>query len=178
MNSNGVAIREFYSGYRPPRSAFSIVQKLIRSVPEKYLRGLDCVVLTNQSGLSRRDRLGKVTSRGRRHPQSGVTGRYHHAQRGEKAWIELFVDKIEEGTSRISWVPLLREIFFGMVLFHEIGHHIDYTVKPEFREKENVADDWAKKLYGNFFRREHRYLLPIRKPLARLLMAVARSLTA
>jgi hypothetical protein len=62
------------------------------------------------------------------------------------------------------------------VLFHEIGHHIDYTVKPEFREKEDVADDWAKKMIGNYFTKEYRYLLPVRKPLAQFLKALVRSL--
>jgi hypothetical protein len=39
---------------------------------------------------------------------------------------------------------------FGQVLFHEIGHHVHTTVKREFREKEDVADDWATKLLGHY----------------------------
>jgi len=97
----------------------------------------------------------------------------HH---GEKAWIELFVDKLDTGIYQFWWIPLLREMAFAWVLFHEIGHHIDYTIKPEFREKEDAADDWGKKLFKNFFRKEYWYLIPVRKPLARLVKAFARSL--
>ena len=37
---------------------------------------------------------------------------------------------------------MLRDIGFGHVLFHEIGHHIHNTVRPEYDEKEDVADKW------------------------------------
>ena len=176
MVSNEIAIREFYNDYRPPKYAIRTVRKLIRTVPEKYLQGLDCVVLTNQSGMPRKHRLGKVTSRKRSYPRSNVIGLYHPAHNGEKAWIELFVDKLEHGIYRYWWIPLLREMAFGGVLFHEIGHHIDYTVRPEFREKEDVADDWGKRLFKSFFRKEYRYLIPVSKPLARLVRAFERSL--
>jgi hypothetical protein len=176
MDFNETAIREFYNDYQPPKCAIGTVRKLIRTVPEKYLQGLESVVLTNQSGLSRKRRLGKVTSRKRRHPRSSITGLYHPAYRGEKAWIELFVDKIEFSAYGCWWIPLLREMAFGMVLFHEIGHHIDYMMKPGIREKEDVADDWRKKLFMNFFRKKYWYLIPVRKPLVLLLKAFVRSL--
>lgn len=176
MDSKETAIREFYNDYQPPKYAARTVRKLIRTVPEKYLQGLECVVLTNQSGLPRKRRLGKVTSRKRSHLRSSIVGLYHPMHYGEKAWIELFVDKLEVGIYRYWWIPLLREMAFAWVLFHEIGHHIDYTMKPEFREKEDVADDWCKRLLKNFFRKEYWYLIPVRKPLARLVKAFARSL--
>lgn len=176
MIRTGTPIREFYSNYRPPRYANKTIQKLIRTVPEKYLQGLGCIVLTNHSALSRRDRLGKVTSRKRRIPQSFVRGRYHYAYHGEMAWIELFVDKLEVDTAKVSWIPLLREIAFGYTLFHEVGHHIGCRMRPESREKEDVADDWSKKLSGNFFRIEYRYLVPVRKPLWRFIRALVAAL--
>jgi hypothetical protein len=70
-------IREFYNDFIPPRYVRKLVANLISSVPTKYLRGLECIVLTNQSGHPRRYRLGKVTSRKRRVPQSRVFGRYY-----------------------------------------------------------------------------------------------------
>ena len=42
-----------------------------------------------------------------------------------------------------SWwlrIPLIREGKIADVLFHEIGHHIHFTCRPEYREKEDVAD--------------------------------------
>src|ERR1700676_4947872 len=92
--STGTVIREFYNDFVPPRYVRKLVTNLLFSVPGKYLRGLDCVVLTNQSGAPRRHRLGKVTSRKRRVPQSRVFGRYYRAHNGKPAWMELFVDNL------------------------------------------------------------------------------------
>jgi hypothetical protein len=51
-----------------------------------------------------------------------------------------------------------RTAVFAKVLFHEIGHHVHRTVSPEFREKEDVADDWGKKLTQNYFRKHYWYV--------------------
>jgi hypothetical protein len=66
-----------------------------------------------------------------------------------------------------------RDGSFGDVLFHEIGHHIHATVRPEHREKEDVAEDWRKKLWGNFGRKKYWYLVPIAKPLSKLVKSFA-----
>jgi len=50
------------------------------------------------------------------------------------------------------------------VLFHEIGHHIHRTVRPEHNEKEDVADKWAGKLNGNFVRKKYWYAIPVLIP--------------
>jgi len=94
MDSDKVELREFYNDYDPPPYVRKTVRALLSSVPNKYVQGLDCVVLTNQSGHPRRHRLGKTTSRKRRYPQSQVLGRYHPAHRGNQPWIELYVDNI------------------------------------------------------------------------------------
>ena len=61
---------------------------------------------------------------------------------GSQPWIEIFVDNVLRGWEKGWWLKLgfLREGQIGDVLFHEIGHHIHYTVSPEYREKEDVAD--------------------------------------
>jgi len=150
-NALSIEIQDFYNGFVPPKYVRTLVANLLSSVPAKYTAGLESVVLTNLSGAPRRQRLGKVTSRGRRLPQDRVLGRYHHARSGTPAWIELYVDKISAEVAVHPWVPLGRTACFANVLFHEIGHHIDTTVRPEFREKEDVADDWGKKLTRNYF---------------------------
>ena len=175
MGEQRVEIREFYNGYAPPRNAVRIVQRLMDSVPNKYLRGLECVVLTNQSGHPRRFRLGKVTSRKRRFPQSHVIGRYHPATRDAHAWIELYVDKLAIACGH-AWIPFKCEAVYGYVLFHEIGHHIDATIAPEYREKEDVADDWRTRLLLQFLRKKYWYAWPLRRQIAPLLKAWARSL--
>jgi len=162
-------INEAYRDYVPPVNAAAIVHTLLSSVPGKYLRGLSCVVLTNESALSRHDRKGKVWSRNRKFDKSRIVGRYHGAaKRGSSSpWIELRVDKIiEELGGATRWLPIAREIVFGHVLFHELGHHIHRTIRPEHTEKEDVADDWAKKLSGNFIRKKYWYAMPMLVPMA------------
>jgi hypothetical protein len=154
-------IREFYNDYVPPRYVRKLVAALLSSVPPKYLQCLDCIVLTNQSGMPRRDRLGKVTSRRRRVPQSQVLGRYHHARPGKFPWIELYVDKLVSEVAIYPIVPFGKAACFGFVLFHEIGHHIDKTMRSEFREKEDVADEWGKKLLRNYMVSRYRFPKPV-----------------
>jgi len=50
---------------------------------------------------------------------------------------------------------------FGEVLFHEIGHHMHRTRAPEFKEREDVADSWEKRLSRVFFRKRYWYLMPV-----------------
>jgi hypothetical protein len=105
--------------------------------------------------------LGKVSSRKRRYPRSQVLGLYHGAHREGRAWIELFVDNIAATTPRYGQIPIVRDLSFGKVLFHEIGHHAHATVAPEHREKEDVAGAWAKKLGKKFMRRKYWFLIPL-----------------
>lgn len=63
--------------------------------------------------------------------------------------------------ARHQWIfkiPLVRDILFSDILFHEIGHHIHATAQPEFREKEDVADKWKLKLQRRYMRRRYPWL--------------------
>ncbi len=134
-------------------------------MPDKYLKGLDCVVLTNETGLSRKDRVGRVWSRKRKFDKSRVLGLYHGGSRNPSPYIELRVDKIIMGLEGVALrVPLLRKVGFGHVLFHELGHHIHHTIRPEHNEKEDVADKWSGRLNANFVRKKYWYALPILIP--------------
>ena len=158
-----IRINETYRGYAPRVNASAIVHQLLSSVPAKYLRGLDCIVLTNETALPRSGRIGKMWSRGRKFKKSDVLGLYHGRSRsggGSSPYIELRVDKIIASLRGASlWVPILREIAFGHVLFHEVGHHIHRTTRPEHSEKEDVADRWAGKLNVNFIRKKYWYAM-------------------
>jgi hypothetical protein len=55
-----------FDGYKPPFDPVPIVERMLASIPSKYLIGLSEVVLTNSSGLSRKMRRGVTKSRGRR----------------------------------------------------------------------------------------------------------------
>jgi hypothetical protein len=59
----------------------------------------------------------------------------------------------------------------GEVLFHEIGHHIHYTQAPEFREREDVAEDWKKRLSKIYFRKRYWYFVTHRLHALSVLLA-------
>jgi len=154
-------IVENYSMYRPPIEMMGAVSSLMASVPEAYLGGLGAVILTNTAALNHDRRRSKTKSRGRKVGLDRTRGMYHGTWKGEKAWIEIFVDKVLNGVPTVLLrIPLLRDLTLGEVLYHEIGHHVHRTKMPEYREPEDVADNWVKKLMGLHMRRRYWYLLP------------------
>jgi hypothetical protein len=164
-----IEIVEDYRDYTPPFDAERLVRELLRTVPQKYLQGLDCVLLTNQAALPREGRVGKVWSRGRKLDKSRIRGRYWPGSRNRLPYIELRVDKIATTMGKVpGYIPFLRQVGFGHVLFHEIGHHVHHTIRPEYAEKEDVADDWAGKLNANFIRKKYWYALFLLVPAAKL----------
>lgn len=159
-----VRICEAYKHYTPPVDALAIVHKLLSTVPDKYLRGLDCVILTNVAALSRKDRVGRAWSRGRKFDKSRALGFYQHGSRNSLPHIQLRVDKIVAGLKGVYLhIPLFRDIAFGRVLFHELGHHVHHTIRPEYNEKEDVADTWGKRFIGLFILKIYWYLVPVLK---------------
>lgn len=154
-----VRINEAFRDYSPPFNA-KAVRKLLAAVPEKYLRDLDCAVLTNYAALPRKERTGTLKARKRKVEKSKVRGLYHGEWHGNPAWIELRVDQtIRTAPKAFLWIPLIHELYLGVVLYHELGHHIHACVRPEHREKEDVADNWSGKLAGIFLRRKYWWLV-------------------
>jgi hypothetical protein len=60
----------------------------------------------------------------------------------------------------------LRYEALGIVLFHEIGHHIHAAHKPVFDGRENVAEEWSRKLFVRFLGLRYWYLMPVLYPVA------------
>jgi hypothetical protein len=152
--------------YSPPFDVSSLATRMLESVPPSYLLGLKEVVLTNKAGLSRSRRRSVTKSRGRKIKIVQASGLYHPAWKGKQAWIEIFVDSTFSGYEKGLWRWLLHIGYFqeselGGVLFHEVGHHIDATLRPEFREKEDIADDWSGKLCRHWFRRERTWTIRV-----------------
>lgn len=127
---------------------------MLASVQPKYLIGLKEVVLTNSTGLSRKLRRSVTKSRKHKVKIVECRGLYHQAWNGKEAWIEIFVDNTLKYWEKGFFlrIPFIREELLGGVLFHEIGHHIHFTVRPEYREKEDVADIWKIRLERIYFR--------------------------
>lgn len=150
-----------FSGYEPPFDPEPLVRRMLDSVPRKYLVGLKSVVLTNSNGLSRKRRRSRIKRRARKVSFANARGAYHPAYRGHPPWIEIFVDNCLRGYEKWWWwhkIPLLRDPLLSEVLFHEIGHHIHFTVRPEHREKEDVADVWKVRLERSYNQQRHRWI--------------------
>jgi hypothetical protein len=141
-----------FSDYEPPFDVASTTQRILDSVPQQYLRELFAVVLTNASGLPRKRRNSTVKARQRKVRLSAARGQYHPAAKGNRAWIEIFVDNTLREWEKGWWfrVPFLRESTLSDVLFHEIGHHIHFAIRPEYLHKEDVADVWKVRLQRNY----------------------------
>jgi hypothetical protein len=54
----------------------------------------------------------------------------------------------------------LVNLYFSDVLYHEIGHHIHATRRPEHREKEDVAEKWKARLESKFILGRYWYFFP------------------
>jgi hypothetical protein len=57
-------------------------------------------------------------------------------------------------------------VLVARVRFHEIGHHFHATIRPEFEEREDVADRWQVKLETIYYSKE--------RPCIRLLSMFAK----
>lgn len=167
-----VKVTESYVNYSPPLDYSAVAKRLLATVADKYLVGLDSVVLCNLSGQPRKIRTGTLPRRGRRIKRADVAGLYHRGLQDRKAWIQVFVDQVQMPRA-FRWIPLLRDLALALVLYHELGHHA-HTIRPEYREKEDVADDWAHRFFDNHLRRAYWWLYPVLRLIRALRMAILR----
>jgi hypothetical protein len=168
MAEDAIPIYESYGDYKPPRDTVRIVRRFLATVPPEYLRGLGAIVLCSAGSLSRKKRRGKSWSRGKKVALKVAYGTYHQKWHGESARIELYVDNIYKRWPRwVARLPVFSSLLVADTLFHELGHHIHHTILPEFREREEVADEWQKKLMREAVRRRYWYLPPFIRLLRR-----------
>jgi hypothetical protein len=162
--TNGVfpRVAEQYRTWRPPIDLVPVVERLLSSVPARYLAGLATVVLGDAAGMGRQSRRAKTKRRGRKIKVRECLGFYHAAVPGRGAWIEILADNVFGAEANVPWrIPPVRDLGLGSVLFHELGHHIHKTCAPEHREREDVADSWGIRLGATYFRRRYWYLVPV-----------------
>ena len=165
---------ENYEGFSPSFDAKALVEDLLESVRPDLLAGLRSVVLTNTSALTG-DRKRQHRRRFGEKRGKVLLGRYHPTWNGELAWIEVFVD--EALARRPAWLlrmTFFRAMFLGSVLYHEVGHHIHATAKPEHRDGEKVADDWRTKLSGWHTKRRYPVTTALMRPTIRTLYPIVR----
>ena len=156
-------IQEVYKDYTPSVNVKKIVKILLQYVPPEDLAHLQTIVLMNTAALSR--------ERKRQRSSSGasileVMGRYHPGYKEQPAYIEIYVDNILEGRSDFYLkLPFSRNFLFAEVLFHEIGHHVQYWSKSKLTDKEVFADKHAVELSRMFFRQHYWFLRPFKVPI-------------
>ncbi len=138
---------------------------MVRAVHAQYLAGLDRIVLRDAGALGaeekkkRRSRKGKV-----------LLGSYYPAGKTAPAYIDLYVDEISN-----SWFPwmmrvgFLRDLLISKVLFHEVGHHVHRRIFPGHGDPEAAAESWRRVLTREAMHRRYWYLVPLFKPVSRLL---------
>jgi hypothetical protein len=155
-------IIDAYQGYDPPCDVKRIVTLLLRYVPSENLVGLKSIVLTNSEGLSRDQRRQKTWSRKRKIRIADALGLYYRATPHSGATIRILVDNILRTYPKsFLWVKPLLNVYFGDVLYHELGHHVHATRRPEYRGKEDVADKWKATFNRKFFASRYWYLFPV-----------------
>ena len=87
-------------------------------------------------------------------------GIYHQRWRSQPPWIELYVDQIASKSPRWAlWLPLVTRVELAHTLYHEIGHHTHCAIRPEYKEREDVADEWRRKLGKKYLRRRYWYMI-------------------
>jgi hypothetical protein len=159
-----IPIYENFRDYTPPRGFRASVERLLESLPDGYLTGIESVVLTNSATASKgkTHRIG-----GRKYRRAECLGTYHPARDGSAAWIELHVDRIMplELPWWVRWSFFVDSIV-GSTLYHEVGHHLDKTIGSRTRGGERAADAWSIDLKRKHFRKRFRVLLFLLNPFA------------
>ncbi len=159
--STGPTIVESYRDFEPPEDFRQTVETLLKYVPGKYLVGLKTIVLTNRAALGRDRRREKMWSGNRKMRVADALGSYSRQGRSSPASVWLYVDNMLSADS--PWWnrgPLIRYLGVSEVLYHEIGHHIHSVHKPVYDGRENVAENWTRKLQEDFFREHFGVSLP------------------
>jgi hypothetical protein len=155
-----VDIEEYYKDFSCPFSARHTIKDLLLRIPEKYYETLGKITLTNSNALNRKIRRKKSWHREKKYHLGECRGWYGREWRGKPAQITILVDNtIKVWPNWVLMIPFIRNLIFAEVFFHELGHHIHSTMAPEYNEKEDVADNWRKKLGRLYLRTRYWYLI-------------------
>jgi hypothetical protein len=171
-------IIENYRDFAPPRQVRPLIEDLLKAVPSKYLVGLKTILLTNQKALSRDERRQKVWGRKGKQNIAEARGAYYQATRSNSAYVLLLIDNIlDSAPPWILRVPHFRYVPLSEVLYHEIGHHIHAAHRPVHDGRENVAENWQKRLHQVFLRKQFWYLRPITYLAGKITRVILKSAT-
>ena len=165
-----IPVVEDYASYAPPAWVKPTIERLLGSLSDGHINGLGAIVLSDAARATKRKMR---TARRNRH---GIfIGRYHHAWKQDRAWIEIVVDlALDRVPARYADLQFVRDFALGTVLFHEIGHHLHYTIGSARRGGEPSADDWEVRLALVHFRKHYRHQRSLREQIRWILGVIAR----
>lgn len=143
-----------YRKFNLPIDFRSSVERLLLGTPPKYLVGLDSVILRDSGGFTSREKKHK-----KKDSTKTLVGCYYRATRTTPPRIHLFLDNIVQGPSLWLRIPLVRELMLAGPLFHELGHHIQEHIAPEYKDRETTADAWSQRLARDYFSSRRTLLL-------------------
>ena len=163
MTGGVTRIVEQLGDYEPPFDVAATVRRLLDSVPPSRLAGLGSVVLTTSGALSSRSRKQVYRYRSGERVRIGDSpAHYQPGWKSQRPYVALLLDNLLDGWrfGVLRW-PLFRDMVVGRCLYHEIGHHLHATQRPDRQDGELVAERWRAHLFGLHWRRHYRYLRPL-----------------
>jgi len=176
---HNVEVIERYHDYTPPFPIKEIVTARLCGISAHHLQGLGAVLLTNYEGLNRQRRRQKIPGRNHKIEVANCGGLYHQKWQGDAATIEIFIDNIISRSGYPKWmfrIQFFQGMIIGKTLFHEIGHHVQATQFSEYKQSEEIAEEWRKRLTREYGSKRFWYLKPL-NPLFKLLMCALRAIT-
>lgn len=131
----------------------------LRCTPEDALAGLSQVLVRDVASITPRERLKPWYAKAQ---QGRTRGLYFASSKGHGAYIELFADNIaSEWPSWAVRTPMLKDLIFLRVLYHELGHHVAVReVIPEHRH-ETAANRYSRRFLRRYFMRRYWLLAPL-----------------
>jgi len=138
---NIIIKEEYRQSY--PISFEKLTRKLLSIIPKKEIAGIGEIIIVDTLYGSK-----YLTKKGKR-----TGGQYYFKNKGELAKIKLSLSAIYRGMPRILfYFPLIAEFAFASVLYHEIGHHIQYSTHGIKKEnEEDFADKYKTKMLAKRF---------------------------
>ena len=133
---------------RIPINIERLVRKLLVKVPEDHLVGLGSIILVDQV-THKRDKKSE--------------GLYWQSKGQELAKIEIGVNTIYRAMPRfIFYLPFIAKFMLATVLYHEIGHHVQYSTHGIIKkDAENLAEKYKKEMLKKVFFLWRLFFLPI-----------------
>lgn len=145
---------------RIPIDIGNLIRKLLNKIPKEHLYGLGTIILVNQLTHKRNQKS---------------EGLYWQRKGEAPAKIEIAVDTIYKGMpSFIFYLPFIAKFMLADVLYHEIGHHYQYSIHGITNKAgDNFAEKYKKQMLKKTFLWWRLLFLPL-LPLVQRLTSVAQ----